>query len=238
PVHTQSDPDIYGIGTPVPFVVAEEERAGTPYEYPLPKNIQQTAITDANGNYTFEADPGLPVKLTASVTGYPYTTVSVTPPADGAAIKQDFVLGKEYTISGVVKDSKGLIYNAIVQIGGVNSAETSITGADGAYSIVIGAGSQELYADAFGHAGKIETITVAADMTKDITLDAQDEPGSLSADFEKADDWEIGLFDTNWKSVGSRAAVADATQNTTPGGKSSDLIEYASAVDTSCQALD
>ena len=167
PVHIQSDPDIYGVGNPVPFVIAEEERLGTPYEYPLAKNTQQIAITDTNGNYALDADPGLPVKLTASVTGYPYITVGVTPPDDGSPAKQDFTLGKEYTVSGVVKDSIGPIYNAIVQIAGAsNTAETAITGADGTYSLVVGAGSQEVYADAFGHTGKVETITVSRGMLR------------------------------------------------------------------------
>ena len=38
PVNIQSDPDIYTLGNPVPFMVAEEESVGTHYEYPLPKN--------------------------------------------------------------------------------------------------------------------------------------------------------------------------------------------------------
>ena len=54
----------------------------------------------------------------------------------------------------------------------------------------------------------------------------------------KLDDWEIGLFDTSWKAVGIRAAAADPTQNTTPNGKSSALIEDANALDSSGKELD
>ena len=74
-------------------------------------------------------------------------------------------------MSGVVKDANGPVYNAIVQIGGASSKSAIVTGADGKYSLVVGAGSQEVYADAYGHAGKVETIDVSADVTKDITLD-------------------------------------------------------------------
>jgi hypothetical protein len=231
-VHIQDDSDIYGAGNPVPFVVAEEERIGTPYDYPVAKNTLQIAITDANGSYTLDAHPGLDARVTAEVPGYPSRTVIVTTPEDGSAAKQDFSLGKGYNVSGVVKDVKGPIYNAVVQIGGANSSSVIVTGADGRYRLVVPAGSQEVYADAFGHAGKVQTITVSGDMTQDVTLDTKDEPGSLSADFESVDGWEIGLFDTTWKPVGTRPAVSDGTQNATPGGKSSALIEDQKAVDS------
>jgi hypothetical protein len=80
---------------------------------------------------------------------------------------------------------------------------------------------------------------VAADVAKDITLTTQAEPGSLSADFETLGDWEIGHFDTNWVSVGigTRAAKVDGGQNTTPGGKSSALIEDIKAVDNTSTEL-
>src|SRR5437762_1666333 len=123
-------------------------------------------------------------------------------------------------------------------IGGANSTTATVTGAEGKYSFVVGAGAQELYADAYGHAGKVETINVAADATKDITLDAQNEPGSLYADFENLDGWEIGQFDTEWKPVGTLAAALDQTQNTTPGGKSSALVVDVLAVDSTGNELD
>jgi hypothetical protein len=163
----------------------------------------------------------------------------VTPPDDGSAATQNFNLGKEYIVSGVVKDATGPIYNAIVQIGGASSKYAVVTGSDGGYNLAVGAGSQELYADAFGHAGHVETINVAADVAKDITLTTQAEPGSLSADFETLGDWEIGHFDTNWVSVGigTRAAKVDGGQNTTPGGKSSALVEDIKSVDNTSTEL-
>jgi hypothetical protein len=238
PNKIQSDPDIYGAGNPVPFVIQAEETIGTPYEYAQGKNNEQVAVTDAAGRYELSANPGLPVKVTASVTGYPYATASITPPDDGSAAHQDFSLGKEYTVSGVVKDSNGPLYNAIVQIGGASSKSAVVTGADGKYSLVVGAGSQEFYADAYGHAGQVETVIVSADVAKDVTLATQPEPGSLSTDFETLSDWEIGQFDTNWVSVGTLAAALDGTQNTTPGGKSSALVEDVKAVDNTGAELD
>ena len=239
PVHIQNDTDVYGLGNPVPFVVAEEVRNGTPYEFEQAKNTQQIAVTDATGTYTLDADPGQTVKVAVRATGYSYAVASVTPPDDGSAGKQDFNLGQVHIVSGVVKDATGPIYNAVVQIGGASSKYAVVTGTDGQYSLAIGAGSQELYADAYGYAGHVETINVTADVTKDIMLTTQAEPNSLKADFETLGDWEIGHYDTNWVAagIGTRAASVDGTQNTTPGGKSSALVDDVKALDNTGMEL-
>lgn len=231
PTAAQHDPDIYGFGTKVPFPIAEEEIVGTPYETAHGKTIEQVAITDATGAYTVEANPGQATWLTAAVDGYPYVTSIVTPSETDPAAKQDFSLGKSVTISGVVKDATGPVYNAVVQVGGATSPTVAITGADGRYSLVVAAGSQEVYADAAGHAGKVETVTLTADATKDITLDVANEASTLKADFETADGWEIGKYDSTWKSVGTAAYEGSATENATPGGKSSALIQTVNVAD-------
>jgi hypothetical protein len=88
-------------------------------------------------------------------------------------------------------------------------------------------GDHELYADAVGYAGQIVNVSLAADGTRNITLVAASEPGSLSDNFDASiAGWEIARYDTNWVSVGtSTAAVRDTTQNATPGGKGSAVIE-------------
>ncbi len=224
PVKMQSDQDIYGLGNPVPFVVRQEGLVATPYEYAQAKNTEQTFVTDATGSYKFSADPGLPVLITAGSPGYPYVTASVTPAEDGSAATQDFTLGKGFLVSGVIKDANGPIYNAIVQVGGANSKTAVVTDADGKYSVIAAAGSQEFYADAAGHAGKLETVAISAALTKDITLDIQDEPGTVAANFEAITDWEVAHYDPTWKFIEKFDAVKSTAQNATPGGTSSALI--------------
>jgi len=227
PNKIQNDTDIYGLGSPVPFVVNTEEPVGTPYEFAQGKNTEQTAVTDANGNYSLTANPGLTARVTAMVNGYPYVTVSVTPPEDGSAAKQDFALAKGVVLSGVVKDSKGPIYNAIVQVGGTDSKTVVVTGADGKYSVVTGAGATEIYADAYGFAANIQSVTITADTVKDITLTSATETEGVNATFDaNITGWEIARYDTNWVAIGtSEVAVRDTTQNLTPGGSGSALIE-------------
>src|SRR5439155_5152195 len=140
-------------------------------------------FTDANGNFSFDVNPGVPVKVAASAPAYAFNLADLTPAEDGSTATLNFNLGKEYVVSGVVRDANGPVYNALVQIGGQASKYVAITGPDGTYDIGIGAGTLELYADAYGHAGKIETITVSANTTKDIVLDTQAEPAGLNADF-------------------------------------------------------
>lgn len=231
PARAQNDPDIYGFGTAVPFPIAEETKVGTPYETAHGKTIEQVAITDASGAYTLEANPGQATWVTAAAAGYPYVTTVVTASEADSTAKQDFNLGKAVTVSGVVKDASGPVYNAVVQIGGADSQTVAITGADGKYSLIAAAGSQEVYADAPGHAGKSETVALTGDTTRDITLDVQAEAAGLKADFEAADGWEIGKYDASWKSVGTAAFAGSNTQNTTPGGKSSALIETVNVTD-------
>lgn len=231
PNKIQSDPDIYGLGNAVPFVVRTEETFGSPYEYAQAKNTEQTVISDATGGYSFSVNPGLPVRVSAGIDGYPYLTASVTPPEDGSAATQDFSLGKGFLVSGVIKDANGPLYNAIVQIGGADSKTAVVTDADGKYSVIAAAGSQEIYADAAGHAGKLETVAISAALTKDITLDIQDEPGTLSSNFETVADWEIAHYDTDWKFLAKFDAVKSADQNSTPAGTSSALIVDATSRD-------
>ncbi len=232
PVKIQNDPDIYGVGNPVPFVVAEEPKAGTPYEIPVSKNIEMGTFTDANGNFSLDLNPGVPVKVAVSAPAYAFNLADLTPAEDGSTATLDFNLGKQYVLSGVVKDANGPVYNALVQIGGQASKYVAITGPDGAYDIAIGAGTHELYADAYGHSGKIETITVSANTTKDIILETQAEPGSLNADFQTIDDWEIGQFGTDWQPLGTVAAVRSTDQNSSPGGTASALVTDATVLDT------
>jgi len=227
PNKIQSDPDIYGAGNPVPFVVSTEETIGTPYEFAQGKNTEQTVVTDANGNYSLTANPGLPVRVTAMVNGYPYVTVSVTPPENGTPATQDFVLAKGFILSGVVKDSIGPINNAIVQVGGAGSKTVVVTGADGKYSVVARAGARELYADAYGFAANTQSVTITADTVKDITLTSATETEGVNANFDaNVTGWEIARYATNWTAIGApEAAVRDTTQNLTPGGSGSALIE-------------
>jgi len=227
PNKIQSDTDIYGLGNPVPFVVNTEETIGTPYEFAQGKNTEQTVVTDSNGNYSFTANPGLTARVSAMVDGYPYVTVSVTPPEDGSAAKQDFALAKGFVLSGVVKDSKGPIYNAIVQVGGAGSKTVVVTGVDGKYSVVTGTGATEIYADAYGFAANIQSVTITADTVKDITLTPANETEGVNATFDaNITGWEIARYDTNWVAIGTaEVAVQDTTQNLTPGGSGSALVE-------------
>src|SRR6185369_6528104 len=210
-----------------PFVVSTEETIGTPYEFAQGKNTEQTVVTDANGNYSLNANPGLPVRVTAMVNGYPYVTVSVTPPENGTPATQDFVLAKGFILSGVVKDSIGPINNAIVQVGGAGSKTVVVTGADGKYSVVARAGARELYADAYGFAANTQSVTITADTVKDITLTSATETEGVNANFDaNVTGWEIARYATNWTAIGApEAAVRDTTQNLTPGGSGSALIE-------------
>ncbi len=231
PARIQSDPDIYGYGGNIPVPYSEEIRNGTPYDYPVSKTIEQVAITDATGSYSLDANPGQPTWITAAIDAFPYSTAIVTPTEDGNATRHDFNLGKAVTISGVVKDSFGPVYNALVQIGGPDSQAVAITDADGRYNLTVAAGPVEVYADAAGHAGKTETLTATANQTRDITLEAQSEPSSLAANFETADGWEIASYDLDWKQVKAGAFASSTSQNATPAGKNSALIETANITD-------
>ena len=68
-------------------------------------------------------------------------------------------MAKGFVLSGVVKDSNGPIYNAIVQVGGAGSKTVVVTGADGKYSVIAGAGVTEIYADAYGFAANTQSVT-------------------------------------------------------------------------------
>ncbi len=227
PNKIQNDTDIYGLGNEVPYVVKTEELIGTPYEYATGKNTEQTVVTDANGNYSLTVDPGLPVRVTAMVDGYPYATFTVTPPENGTPATQDFSLAKGYVLSGVVKSAGGPINNAIVQVGGAASKTVVVTGTDGTYNVVVGAGTREIYADAYGYAGNVQSVNITADTIKDITLTAAAETDGVNANFDaNVTGWQISRYDTNWQTIGSaEAAVRDTTQNLTPGGSGSALVE-------------
>ena len=73
-----------GAGNPLPFVVAEEPKVGTPYEIPVSKNIEQGTFTDANGNFSLEVNPGVPVKVAASAPAYAFNLSDLTPAEDGS----------------------------------------------------------------------------------------------------------------------------------------------------------
>ncbi len=227
PVKIQNDPDIIGVATPILYVLSQEIIAGTPYDIPVAKNIEQTYITDAQGRYTFDVHPGRPIRISALVTGSAYGTASVTPSADGTAAVQDFAVGKSVVLSGVVRNASGPLANALVQVGPPGSKYSVITGTDGSYNISVGAGTHELYADASGYAANIQSVTVSANTTKDITLTAAVESDGLNANFDaNVNGWEIANYDTNWVALGTAsAAVRSTTQNSTPGGSGSALVE-------------
>ena len=232
PVMIQNDPDSTGgLGGPIPFVVDQEPRIGTPYEYPLSKNIQQSVCTDANGRYTLDVNSGVPVKVAVSLEGYGYRQVDITPAEDGSPTSLDLSLGKQVLLSGVVRDANGPVYNAIVQVGGSLSKDVEITDASGAYRVWVEEGSREVYADAYGHAGKVATVTISGATTKDIVLDAQSEPTSMGVDFETSDDWEIAHFDQGWQLLTSLNAASSSDQNATPNGRKSALVTDSTAKD-------
>jgi hypothetical protein len=117
--------------------------------------------------------------------------------------------------------------NALVQVGPAGSKTVAITGTNGSYTVSVGAGTYELYADAAGYSANTQSITLTTDTTKNITLTAAAEPEGLSANFDaNANGWEIATYDTNWVATGTAVpAVRDTTQNWTPGGSGSALIE-------------
>ncbi len=200
PTKITNDPDIYGAANPVPFVVNEEPLNDTPYDIPVSKNIEQTYITDAQGRYTFDVHPGFPIRVSALVDNYAYWTATVTPPGDGSAVVQDISVGKTALLSGVVKNSSGQpVYNALVQLGGPGSKYATLTDSKGGYSFAPGAGTYELYADGHGFAANTQSVTLAGDTVKDITLTSANETDGVSATFDaNVTDWEIGRYDTNW----------------------------------------
>src|SRR5262249_48053938 len=61
----------------------------------------------------------------------------------------------------------------------------------------------------------------------DITLTPANETEGVNATFDSdITGWEIARYDTNWVAIGtSEVAVRDTTQNLTPGGSGSALIE-------------
>lgn len=228
PSRITNDPDIYGATAAVPFVVNEEPLNGTPYDFPVSKNIEQAYITDAQGRYTFDVNPGQSIRVSALVDNYAYWTATVTPPADGSAVAQDISVSKTVILSGVVKNSSGQpVYNAVVQLGGPGSKYTTLSGSDGSYSFAAGAGTSELYADGYGYAANIQSVTLTADTVKDITLSSATETEGVGANFDaNVTGWEIGRYDTNWVAIGTaEAAVRDTTQNKTPGGSGSAVVE-------------
>lgn len=227
PTRILSDPDIYGAGNPVPYVIIEEATKAAPYDMPVSKTIEQTYTTDSQGRYTFDVHPGRPIRVSALADGHAYNVAAITPPEDGSPVVRDLAVPKTVVLSGTVRGASGPLYNAVVQIGGPGSREVAVTGADGSYSFAAAMGDHELYADAVGYAGQTVNVTLAADGTRDITLVASNEPGSLADNFDAAiSGWEIARYDTNWVAVGtSAAAVRDTTQNATPGGKGSAVIE-------------
>jgi hypothetical protein len=227
PTHIQSDPDIYGAGNAVPFVVYDETVNGTPYDIPVSKSIEQTYVTDAQGRYTFDVHPGRPIRVSALAEGFAYDTAAVTPPADGAAATQDLVIGKSVVLSGVIRNASGPLANALVQVGPAGSKYVVITRADGTYSFSVGAGTHELFADAPGYAANTQSVTLTANAAKDVTLIAATEAEAVNATFDaNISGWEVATYDTNWVNIGTAAAaVRDTTENATPGGSGSAVIE-------------
>ena len=233
PTKVQSDEDIYGAGNPVPFVVAQEE-LNQSYDIPVAKSIEQTYITDAQGRYTFAVHPGRAIRISALASGYAYGSASVTPPANGAAVAKDLTIGKSVVISGVIKNASGPLANALIQVGPADSKYVAITGPDGKYNVGVGAGTYELYADAAGYAANTQSVTLTTDTTKDITLAAATESTGLNANFDaNITGWEIQNYNTNWVALGtSVAATRDTTQNNTPGGSGSAVVEDKIITDT------
>jgi len=151
----------------------------------------------------------------------------LTPPESGAAVVQDLALAKTVVFSGTVRNASGPLYNALVQLGGPGSRSVAITGADGSFSFSAGVGDYELYADAVGYAGLTQSVTIAGDASRTVTLTSAAEPGSLAANFDAAiTGWEVARYDTNWVAIGTpTAAVRDTAQNATPGGSGSAVVE-------------
>ncbi|MFC1929067.1 carboxypeptidase regulatory-like domain-containing protein, partial [Chloroflexota bacterium] len=122
------------------------------------------SITVTSGNYT----------LGARVAGYAQKLENITISAN---ITNKYIsLSEGFTVSGVVEDAStsNPISNARVWL---HNPSTGIgygcppTGADGAYSITVVAGSYRLGASAEGYAQHNENITISTDITnKDISL--------------------------------------------------------------------
>jgi len=137
-------------------------------------------------------------------------------------------------VMGHVKDSSGNpIYDAVVQIGGT-TGQYMITDSTGYYSFAVDPGTtQELYGDAPGYAGKVESVTIPSDGTPlvhDIVLTANGETVVSNADFEvangsKPNGWKTQLTDngdqpiasTNWD-YNYDAVTRSTDFNSTPGG--------------------
>lgn len=227
PTKLQNDPDIYGAGTRPPFTIYEELIHGSPYDYPVAKNIEQTYVTDAQGKYTFQVHPGRAIRVSALKDGYSYGTTAVTPAADGAATTQNIEIAPSVELTGVIRSASGPIYNALVQLGGPGSKTVTITDAAGRYSLSAGKGTHELYADAPGFAANTQSVTLTGNTTKDVTLTTAAEADGINATFDAGvTGWEIAKYDTNWVALGAAvAAVRDTTQNATPNGSGSAVIE-------------
>ncbi|MSU31646.1 MAG: hypothetical protein EXS25_03085 [Pedosphaera sp.] len=70
-------------------------------------------------------------------------------------------------------------------------------------------------------------MTLTADTVKDITLTTAAETEGVNATFDlNIVGWKIGRYDTNWVAIGTvDVAVRDTTQNKTPGGSGSAVVE-------------
>lgn len=137
-------------------------------------------------------------------------------------------------VFGYVRDAitGNPIYNAAIQVGGPGG-NALITGATGFYLLTGDLGDQEIYADAFGYGGQVDTVSLTAGIpaVKNFELEAQTEPGIYNGDFETAggtpseiDGWEL-FIDDGGANPNMYTAGRDTTDNTTPDGEACAFIK-------------
>lgn len=128
-------------------------------------SVTQTAVTGADGSYSFTAIPNGTYKVSAELTGYQLSeekTVTVNSTAATAELSMTLVSG---VVVGTVKDEDGKPLEGVSVSAGAGL--TAVTGADGSYTIS-GLASNQDYTLSFTKSGYVRnqiTCKVAAGTT-------------------------------------------------------------------------
>ncbi len=139
-----------------------------------------TAITDVSGNYRIPVVPAGSYSVTASGVGFASLTMDNVVVPSGSAVTVNFALSlPPGTIEGAVNDARtGFpIAGATVTCSG----HTVTTGADGAYSFTLVAGSYTVVASAPGYqTGTVQNVTVTPAQVTTLNVSLTQIPGSIS----------------------------------------------------------
>ncbi|MDZ7729951.1 MAG: carboxypeptidase regulatory-like domain-containing protein [Natrialbaceae archaeon] len=196
----------------------------------------QTATTDATGNYTItDVVPGT-YDVQAAAPGYVAETQNVTVPANGTATANFALDPAEGTVTGTVLDNSGSpVEDVTIEAG--NTSTT--TGAAGSYTLGVAFGNYTVTAEKTGYDNDTATVTVNATttpVTQNFTLVAQN--GSISGTATDQDGTALGSVTVTIDSTG-QSAMTDANgtytlANVSPGtyNLTASLANYSDATAT------